>query len=252
MSANARGSCPQTWSATSYYTSNYGASWPPGQATSYDVCVVSQPSFRFKYGRVQMRITLPPGRGPGGDVSLWGIGCQRPAGIINALGDLFQYPAGQRACDWPNIGHAEMDIIQSSRTGATTVINTSVYTASSPGSPSLVDTFFGINYYGARWAQPATGGFTTWMGPTISNPTSSYHVYELLWTPTRWSVYVDGNIQALENPGGTTWIPSALMFVMFWNATTVAVTPGDLPSVMLVDYIRITCPPGVPCEWSGA
>jgi hypothetical protein len=42
------------------------------------------------------------------------------------------------------------------------------------------------------------------------------------------------------------------MFVMFWNATTVAVTPGDLPSVMLVDYIRITCPPGVPCEWSGA
>jgi beta-glucanase (GH16 family) len=256
MSINARASCPQTWSTTAYYTSNYEPSWTPG-ATSYDNAVVDMKSFRFKYGRVQMRITLPPGRGPGGDVSLWGVDCQRSGGVVGALSDLFTLASG-RPCNWPELGSAEMDIIQSSRTGATTIINTSVYTASSPDSPTLIDAFHGINYYGARNAQPTTAGFTAWINGTVTNPTTSYHVYELLWLPPigggpdRWSISVDGIIAAIQTPTPVTWIPSGEMFMMLWNAATVTVTDGDLPSDMLVDYVRISCPPGVTCTWSGA
>jgi len=250
MSINARGSCAQTWSTTAYYVSNYEPSWTPG-ATSYDVAVINTKTFRFKYGHVQMRIKLPPGRGPGGDVSLWGVGCQRSGGVVGALSDLFTFADGQRACDWPNIGNAEMDIIQSSRSGSTTTINTSIYTASSPGSPTLIDNFFGINYYGARYAQPATAGFSTWLsGVTVANPTTTFHLYDLDWNPRSWNVYVDGVLVASETPSGTTWIPSGSMFPMIWNAATVAVTDADLPSDMEVDYFRVWCPPGYGCTWS--
>lgn len=254
MTVNARSSCPTSWSSTSYYTTHeytpgttYATSWPLGAATSYDVAAVDMRDFRMKYGRVQMRITLPPGRGPGGDVTLWGIACQQARGSVGALSDLFTKDTADRTCNWP-VNAAEMDIIQSSRSGATTTINTSTYTSNAVGSPTLVGNFFGINYYGARWAQPATAGFTTWLGGTVTNPTTTYHIYDLLWTPSGWSLTVDGTLQTTESAA---WIPSGSMFMMLWNAATVPVTAADLPSTMLVDYIRISCPIGVPCTWSG-
>ena len=64
-------------------------------------------------------------------------------------------------------------------------------------------------------------------------------------------MFADGNLVALQRPTPN-WVSDDSMFMMLWNAATVAVTPGDLPSQMLVDYIRIHCPPGYGCEWSGA
>ena len=249
-SVNARASCPQTWDVTPYYTAHFGSSWTPG-ATRYDVAELSMKTFRFRYGLVQMRMIFPPGRGPGGDVTLWGTNCQSLTGAITAVNDLYTKAEGDRICHWPYADSREMDIMQSSRTGDTTTINTSVYTDNSVGSPHLVDTFFGVPYYGDRYIQPSVGGFKNFLGSyTVASPTLTYHVYELDWRPGSWTVSVDGSIVAKEVQGTPAWVPDEAMFIMIWNAMTVAVTDADLPSIMLVDYLRITCPSGVPCEWS--
>jgi beta-glucanase (GH16 family) len=235
MTANNRASCPQTWTVTPYYTDNYGASYTPG-ATTYDTAVIDQPSFRMKYGHVSMRIKHPGGTGPAGDVTLWGIDCQKPIGVIGAFLDLFTLATG-RSCNFPVRGSSEIDITQYCAARPTILLNTSVYVDNSIGSPPQVSTWYGIPYYGAVTLQiPGADPATTW------------HTYDLDWRPGVWRAEVDG---VKINEAVASWVPAEPMFFMLWNVDMATVNLGTLPQTMYVDYVRVWCPPGVPCEWSG-
>lgn len=246
--------CPQSWSATAYYTANYNANWPPNANTSYQTAVVDMSHFRFTYGTVSMRIKHPGGVGPGGAAVLWGANCQRAAGSINALIDLFNYAPGGRTCDWPAVGSQETDITAycAARSPGST-LDTSIYVSETPGSPAAISTYFGIPYYGALYGQPPAAGYTTFLpypGIQFADPAANWHTYELDWRPNMWRVSIDGTVVASETPTGTSWIPTTPMYMMLWADDIVTVTAGTLPQTMQIDYVRIWCPSGVPCTWS--
>lgn len=252
MTANARGSCPQSWTATTFYNTlacggaGCATSYTPG-ATTVDTAQVSMKNFQFTYGRVDVRMKMAGGTGPGSDVTLWGANCQSPLGFTDAFFHGPFFTGGAGACNWPAAGSQEMDILNYA--GGTGALNTTNYVSQTPGTPPAIPSaYFGTTFYGERWQTPNTAGFTNFIGgATVTTPASVFHVYSVIWTPTSWSSIVDGVVITNANPGPTTWIPNTPMFMMIWNQDATTVNGPSLPQTAQVDYVRITCPPGVPC-----
>lgn len=246
MTANARASCPQTWTASSYYTTNYGTSWPPGQPTSFDEAAVDTPTFHFRYGHVWIKARAPSGTGPGMDVSLWGTNCQNATtGIIGQY--LTGFFAHNGTCQFPSSGSYEMDIPNFLHANGN--LNCSIYRDSGNSAP-LVGTFFGVNYYGALWSNQIGVGNLFLAGNPAIDPTDGMHVYETIWGPDAWSFYVDGTMLAVEEKPSPNWVNDQDLFPMIWNADQAAVTGATLPQSVDVEAFRIWCDPGVPCTWS--
>lgn len=250
FSANTRASCPQTWTATSYYTTTYGTSWPPGQPTHYDDSVVSMKTGKLTYGQVYFRAKFVGGAGPGSDTSLWGQNCQGSSGLIGAYLDGFFAHNGP--CQFPTTpGSEEMDIPESFP-WAGNAVNVSTYVGDGLGAPLVACDFFSTCYYGARNQTPPTAGFGPWInnpsGLAISDPTTNFHVYMTDWRPGDVKFYVDG-VLWVENTGD--WIPANPMFLMFSNEFGTTVNPATLPQTEQIDWVYVVCPPTVPCVWGG-
>lgn len=255
MTANSRASCPQTWPETTYYDTSgctgvsggpgCKTSFNPGQPTSYDAAVVSQLNFNFTYGRIDIRALFSGGTGPGTDISLWGQTCQSSLGLIDAyLSGFFAHAI--TGCRFPTTpGSEEMDIPEWSKASGN-VLDDSCYVGASVGSPPSVGTFFGVPYYGGLWASSVVGQ-PFMNGATVSDSSVNWHVYTTIWTPQTFEFYVDGSPVNVAHGGSPSWIPSHPMFLMFWNEDQTTVTAATLPQNALIDYVRITCPPGVPC-----
>ncbi len=238
VSANSRGSggCLASWVANSTYNTNY-PSYPLGGTTSWDTAWVSQATFSFTYGYVSANIQMPGGSGPGGDFTLQGTNCQSPNGSIGAsmAGPIFTGGAG--ACSWP--GNApEIDVVEYA-TGNTTM-DSSIYVGNAVGSPPLVGTIFTppVSYYGNQFGGI---GLAYLSGFTISNPTTTKHIYAVDWRPGSITWYFDGHIVASKT---ATYVPTVPMSVYMFSQNLTTTTVGG---TMQVKNVRITCPAGVPC-----
>lgn len=244
MTAHSRSSCPQTWAPDPYYNTHSGGNWPTGQPTTFDTSWI-QSKLVFTYGFVTARVFMPGGLGPGGDITLSGVDCLGAGqGTINAAfnGPLWTNSAG--ACNFPQSG--EIDITEFSK--ANGVIDSAVYVGATPGSPPFLGTLFTppVNYYGALWSN--TGGVGgPYVGAPISDPSLGWHIVSVDWRPNSIAWYVDGSLVAINAASPPTWIPAMPMFIYIFNQDTTTVTLGTLPQSMLVDYIHISCPRGVPC-----
>lgn len=250
MTNHSRSSCPQTWTANAYYAAHFAAGWPTGQPTLFDTSVVDAKTFKFKYGRIAIRMKMPGGTGPTADVSLWGENCQSGGaghqlllGLFNNVGSCMWPQPGSREFDIPNFTHSNLDGKQ---------IIFALHTDNVSAAPSLRNFNKGdvsIPYYGAEWAPAASGDTPFLSSVDYGDPTAAFHVYETDWRPGQWSVFIDGQLFG-TNTGA--WVPTDNMFPMFWNVDQTTTSSVGLPTTMEIDYVRVWCPPGVPCVWSGA
>lgn len=250
FTSNSRASCPATWSPNAYYNTHFAASFPAPTATSFDGAIVDAKTFKMKYGRISVRMKMPGGTGPTADVSLWGENCQSGGaghqlmlGLFNNSGSCLWPQPGAREFDIPNYTHSNFDGKQ---------IISGLHTDNNNGAPFLRNFSVGdvtIPYYGADWAPANTPvGNTHYLCDGITtDPTAAFHTFDTDWRPGQWSFFIDGQLCA-TNIGA--WIPAENMFPMIWNVDQVAPSATGLPVSLLVDYVHIWCPPGVPCVWS--
>lgn len=248
FTSNARSSCPQEWLNTPFYQANR-TSWPVGQPTSYDASMVYQQNFQFTYGQVYMRARMPSGTGPGLQAFLSGTACQStPYDALGNFIDDLDAKSGLTTCNWPTDGSQEFDMPQyfPSRGGANGQFFASLYVdCSSPGSPPLQGTFFGVNYCGSFYTSDGSGGLPFINSIAgLSDPRLNFHTYMVDWRPGSWSFYIDGVLMAQTL---ARWVPKDSQFWGAWVMDQLTVDAATLPTSASISWLTFVCPPGVPC-----
>lgn len=258
FTAHSQSSCPVvTWNCTGppYTTtacngSSCATTYPCGHASTYDTSEVSA-TWKYKGGYAEWRAKMPGGTGPGGDITFWGSNCMSPKGFVDAFYNGPLFTSGTGPCNWPQPGSQEMDVANYSH--ANGVLDVTVY-ISDLTAPSIGN-FFGIPYRGWRAATPTTSGFQQFIGnPTISDPSSNFHVYATDWRPPTVAQPI-GYVAHLID-GQVVWqlygpaVPKDFQSPAIWNADTVTVSLGTLPQTGQLDYFRLTCPdPSYGCQF---
>lgn len=249
MSDNVRVACPQTWTPTAFYNTNIlPAGFITPAPTAYDTAAISMKTFKFKYGHVFVRARMPSQISPWGAILLWGEDCQAGGAMSSLMNGIFNHTG---TCNWPAPGSGEFDMpsyVWNSGVGHNQAID-AVHVGPAFAAPFLRNYAIGglsVPYYGAEYAPTVTvAGYQKFVTDLpLGDLSAAFHIYELVWLPGQFTFLVDGQIA-----GRTTaaWVPSEFAFMQLWNVDNSAAASG-LPQKMLVDWVRITCDPGVPCE----
>ncbi len=76
---------------------------------------------------------------------------------------------------------------------------------------------------------------------------NAYHTYTLIWTPTEYRFYIDGNLSWVTNKGGVSQVEQYIILsgeasTVGWKATNVWAkdpTKANYPDEFLIDYVRV-------------
>lgn len=95
-----------------------------------------------------------------------------------------------------------------------------------------------LHYPGRSGGNPNTG--TT----TIANASSEFHIYKVIWSPTKISFYVDDQTTPFHSVDNTTTLPFNANFFLIMNFAMGgtfggSIDPAFTSSTMEVDYIRV-------------
>jgi beta-glucanase (GH16 family) len=189
--------------------SNYqpGSTCGGSFSSSYTSGMVQWNTFNFTYGTVEFRAKMAGGQGTWPAIWLLGANCQSSN---ESSAD------NTGACNWPQAGSNEIDITEIKGGDLTTVNQNVVNTA---------------------------GGWNV-CAPTTTDVSQNWHVYQLVWTSSSLTWYIDGT-QTCEVTSSS-FIPSTPMFLIINTAIGGAGggTPNSsaFPQGMLIDYVKITQP----------
>ena len=248
MSSNVRANCPQTWSVNAYYTANFAASFPSPSGSSFDTASISMKKFHARFGHIFVSAKFSGGTSPWSAILLWGSDCQPGGAMHNLMAGIFTQ-AGT-ACNWPAPGSNEFDIpsyVHSDSSGTDQII-AALHLGPGNGAPFLRN-FGTIPYYGSEFAPHLdVAGYQPYVTTTIpADPSTGFHLYELIWGPNYYEWRVDGQIGG-QNPAA--WVTTDHMFMQLWNVDNSGTVAG-LPQTMDVDWVYWICQPGTPCDSSG-
>jgi hypothetical protein len=245
MTNNVRAECPQSWTTNAAYDAITAGNFPAPTGTSFDTAAVSMRAFHFTYGRYLVRAQLAGGTSPWSGILMWGQPCQA-AGAMNGLMEGIFTQTGP--CNWPTQPEWNGPSYVHSLIDGKQAIFTS-HRAAGQGAPFLRN-YYGIPYYGQENAPAGPGILPEYQffitSVDFGDLSLGFHVYELDWRPGSYSFLIDGQLcaRAVER-----WVPRIPMFMQLWNVDSAPAAVG-LPQTMQVDYVRVVCPPGVPCSWS--
>jgi hypothetical protein len=172
---------------------------------AYTSGMVQLNTLSYTYGTLEYRAKEPGAIGAGSWPAQWLLGSNCQAAFkTNA--------ENTGGCNWPQVGSDEIDATEFKSTGPTKV-----------------------------WQNNISGssGWKT-CTPTITNASTNWHVYQLVWSPGKLVWKVDGATTCTQTAG----VPTTPMFVIINTALGGdgggAITNSQLPVTMQVDYIKLT------------
>jgi beta-glucanase (GH16 family) len=160
----------------------------------------------FTYGRVSVRAKLPTGVGTW--PAIWTLGKN-----INESGGYWSSTYG--TTNWPACG--EIDIME--HWG-----NNQNYISSAMHTPS------------------SFGGTVNYGGQNISTASTTFHIYELIWTKDEMIFSVDGVVHYTYNPStknSATWPFDAEQYILLNFAIQPEIAASFTQDAMEIDYVRI-------------
>ena len=169
--------------------------------------------FDMKYGRIDVRAKLPSKGGTW--PAIWTLGTN-----VNELGNYHGNTDGD--VGWPRCG--EIDILEQRGYQKQNVLGTFHWGATSPPHD-----------YGSHGETKSISQLG------ISDVTSNFHLYSLVWTPQSLVIYVDNNfLVSLTNSGN---VPFDNPHYLILNVAMGGDLGGSIPSsfnedVMEIDYVR--------------
>ncbi len=171
---------------------------------AYTSGMIQWNTFNYTYGTLEYRVLQPGGTGTWPAQWLLGYKCQAAFKTTDeTLG----------GCNWPTAGSDEIDATEIKSTTGPTV----------------------------DWQNVISGnsGFQT-CKPTLSNVTTNWHTYQLVWKPGSLVWKVDG----VQTCSFSKSIPSTAMFMIINTALGGGgggtINNSTLPQTMLVDYVKLT------------
>ncbi len=170
---------------------------------AYTSGMIQTRSFNFTYGTVEFRARFAGGTGTWPAVWLLGANCQQ-SNITSA--------DNVAPCNWPQTGSDEIDIAEIKNAQLTTVSE---------------------GYF-------ANGGNFGTCTPTVTDVSTNWHTYTLIWAPGELTWKIDG----ITTCDRTSNIPSTPMFPIINTAVGGTgggtVDPATLPQQTDIDYLTIT------------
>ncbi len=167
--------------------------------------------FNFKYGRIDVRAKLPSSKGTW--PAIWTMGTN-----IGEIGNYYGTSLGN--VGWPECG--EIDIMEQN------------------GSNKQI--LYGTFHWADAGGQAASYGLTKDISSlNISDVTSNFHLYSLLWSSVSIKVYVDNLLIAeLANTSEVPFDnPHYLLLNIAMGGTLGGNIPGDFDQdIMEIDYVR--------------
>jgi beta-glucanase (GH16 family) len=189
--------------------SNYqpGSTCGGSFSSSYTSGMVQWNTFNFTYGTVEFRAKMAGGQGTWPAIWLLGANCQSSN---ESSAD------NTGTCNWPQAGSNEIDITEIKGGDLTTVNQNVVNTA---------------------------GGWNV-CAPTTTDVNQNWHVYQLVWTASSLTWYIDGTKTCQVT--SSSFIPSTPMFLIINTAIGGGGggTPinSTFPQATLIDYVKVTQP----------
>lgn len=179
----------------------------PGGTTpvNYTSGAIQTKTFNFGRGTtIDVRAKFAGGQGPWPAIWLLGANCQQPAWLVNGV--------DSPGCNWPNVGSEEID---------------------------LAEVFADIARDGVQENLINAGG-TTHRSTIVSDLSTAFHVYSLVWTASSLVFKVDGTTVNTMNV--TT--PNTPMFLIIdttiGGSSGLPITDATLPQTTSIDYVHIT------------
>jgi beta-glucanase (GH16 family) len=189
---------------TEAQTQSCGDSVHAPSGWNYTSGMVQWGTFNFTYGTVEFRAKSAGGQGSWPAVWMLGANCQA-SNILSA--------DNVGACNWPQPGSDEIDILEMSDN----------------------------NYISVGHDMFVSGGGQACLQNASSDVSQNWHVYTMTWKPGSVTYAVDGQA---ANCSHTSGVPSRPMFLIINNAISSAWTlkSSTFPQTMQIDYVKVTQP----------
>jgi beta-glucanase (GH16 family) len=161
-------------------------------------------TFNFTYGTVEFRAKTAGGQGSWPAVWLLGYNCQA-SNVLSA--------DNVGACNWPNAGSDEIDIVEMSDN----------------------------NYISVGHDMFVSSGGQACFQNASSDTSQNWHVYTMTWKSGSVSYAIDGQPAGCSHTSG---VPNTPMFLIINNAISPnwTVAPSSFPQTMQIDYVKVTQP----------
>lgn len=174
-------------------------------ANNYPSGAIQMKSFSFLYGTVEVRARMAGCGGCWPAIWLLGSDCQSPAFMVNG-----NDPPG---CNWPQAGSQEIDIAEFFSSASFTSVHNAAITS---------------------------GGSTANFGTSaITDASTNFHVYTLVWAPGSATFKVDG-VQVNHFTSNVASTPCFLIVNTAIGGNGGTIVNSTLPKTTQIDYVHVT------------
>lgn len=193
-----------------------GTTCPSGTSpVNYTTGVVQFKTYSFTFGTVEVRAKVA---GSGGSwPAIWMLGrqCQYPDYLHVPFSERTA-PDGSGSCSWPNTGSQEIDIAE----------------------------FFSPSWTNLTSSIWCSGPSHATDSKTITDASTNFHTYKMVWTSTSVALSVDGGAPYATFTSADCRIPQEPMFLIIDSSLGGGgggtITDGSLPGTTSVDYVHVT------------